>query len=618
MSNKEVRNQAWQERQAQLDKEYAEMKARADHMANIRGILFVGVLVLLGLFLTHRSEIGYLIGACAVLVLFIVVAIRHGGLKARARRQVVIREIHEQYMARAKHDFSKLTDNGADLKEEKHPFSGDLDLFGEKSLYHLISVAHTTFGRAALKKWLVYSADEKMDIHLIESRQQAVAELASDLTRLEELEADTKINSKKKAKPRALLAFLSDEAEASVELKKTLWPFMIINTILMWGSLVAALIIGKYAFIAPAVFFVLQILLMALDYKNTQLMFTLVEKFFPEIRSYSNIFSSIEKTDVKSEYLVSLKEVLLSEDKEPEAKGTSSVSTSMQLQKLYRIGLFVQARMQPLLYTILNLAFPYDPLCIHLLEKWKKTAGKGLEKRLELVGEWEALMSFSTLSFIYPDAAFPKFVDSKTPLFRAKEIGHPLIPENRIVRNDFSLEKGCCLITGSNMSGKTTLLRTVGINCILAYTGAVCPAASLELTPMRVGASMRIEDNLGEGVSTFYAELLKIERIVKLAEDSTPLLYLIDEIFRGTNSRDRTDGAWTVLKKLNKPTIIGLMSTHDYELCKMNDSGEVNLSYAHFSEYYDDDGLHFDYKLKEGMSTETNAKYLMKLVGIED
>ena len=135
---------------------------------------------------------------------------------------------------------------------------------------------------------------------------------------------------------------------------------------------------------------------------------------------------------------------------------------------------------------------------------------------------------------------------------------------------------------------------------------------------MNIGASMRIEDNLGEGVSTFYAELVKIERIVKMADSGRPLLFLIDEIFRGTNSKDRTDGAWTVLQKLHKPSIIGLMSTHDYELCKMNTNGEVDLVYYHFSEFYDDDGLHFDYKLKNGMSTETNAKYLMKLVGITD
>ena len=234
------------------------------------------------------------------------------------------------------------------------------------------------------------------------------------------------------------------------------------------------------------------------------------------------------------------------------------------------------------------------------------------------IGEWEALMSLASMSTIYPDGAFAEIEESDTPFFEAKGIGHPLISEKTLVRNDFSLEKGCAMITGSNMSGKTTLLRTVGINTVLAFSGAVCPASSLKLSLMNIGASMRIEDNLGEGVSTFYAELVKIERIVKIAESGRPLLFLIDEIFRGTNSKDRTDGAWTVLKKLHKPSIIGMMSTHDYELCKMNGNGEVDLVYYHFSEYYDDDGLHFDYLLKKGMSTETNAKYLMKLVGITD
>ena len=227
-------------------------------------------------------------------------------------------------------------------------------------------------------------------------------------------------------------------------------------------------------------------------------------------------------------------------------------------------------------------------------------------------------MSLSTMRIIYPEAGVPEIVDSDEPFFRGVGIGHPLIPEKTLVRNDFVLDKGCAMITGSNMSGKTTLLRTVGINSVLAFAGAVCPCTSLQLSLMNIGASMRIEDNLGEGVSTFYAELVKIERIVKMAESGRPLLFLIDEIFRGTNSKDRTDGAWTVLKKLHKPSIIGLMSTHDYELCKMNGNGEVDLVYYHFSEFYDDDGLHFDYKLKNGMSTETNAKYLMKLVGITD
>ena len=267
---------------------------------------------------------------------------------------------------------------------------------------------------------------------------------------------------------------------------------------------------------------------------------------------------------------------------------------------------------------VLNTVLPFDELCLYLLEKWRKNSGSKIPEKLDAIGEWEALMSLSMMRMIYPDSAVPEIVDSSEPYFIGVGIGHPLIPEKTLVRNDFELHKGCAMITGSNMSGKTTLLRTVGINSVLAFAGAVCPCISLKLSLMNIGASMRIEDNLGEGVSTFYAELVKIERIVKMADSGRPLLFLIDEIFRGTNSKDRTDGAWTVLQKLHKPSIIGLMSTHDYELCKMNTNGEVDLVYYHFSEFYDDDGLHFDYKLKNGMSTETNAKYLMKLVGITD
>ncbi|HBZ77277.1 MAG TPA: hypothetical protein DEO39_01055, partial [Clostridiales bacterium] len=293
-------------------------------------------------------------------------------------------------------------------------------------------------------------------------------------------------------------------------------------------------------------------------------------------------------------------------------------SASNQLYALYKICLFIQARMQPLLYFVLNIVAPFDEILLSLLERWRRRSGKSIPDKLMAIGEWEALMSLATMQTIYPDGAFAEIEDTHTPFFEAKGIGHPLISEETLVRNDFSLEKGCAMITGSNMSGKTTLLRTVGINTVLAFSGTVCPASSLKLSLMNIGASMRIEDNLGEGVSTFYAELVKIERIVKIADSGRPLLFLIDEIFRGTNSKDRTDGAWTVLKKLHKPSIIGMMSTHDYELCKMNGNGEVDLVYYHFSEYYDDDGLHFDYLLKNGMSTETNAKYLMKLVGITD
>lgn len=614
MSEKiQMRDAEFEKRSKALDDVYKEMETTADRLANLRGFLFLATAVLVVLFFTQNREKWFLISAIILFALFLVFAVRHAKLKSKVKRCQVLKEIHQQYIARTMHDFSKLSDDGADLQIEKHPFSGDLDLFGPRSLFSLVSVAHTSFGRIALRDLLLAASSEETDRESIKLRQEAVSEFSEQLDLVQELEADTKMNVSKQGSPQALLAYINSDVSP---LNKVMVALRVVCSILLWGTFIAALIIGRWAFLAPAFFFVMQLLLMMLTYGKNSTTFTLVEKFFPELRAYSNIFTSIEKTEVKSAFLVKLKEHLYSDSKK--AEGEKTTSASNQLQSLYKCCLLIQARMQPLLYFVLNMVFPFDELCIHLLENWKQTSGKGIPDKLKAIGQWEAVMSLSVVHFIYPEGCVPEIVDSKTPVFDAKEMGHPLIPELKVVRNDFSLNKGCAIITGSNMSGKTTLLRTVGINMVLAYAGSVCPTRSLSLSIMNLGASMRIEDNLGEGVSTFYAELIKIERIIRLADTERPLLYLIDEIFRGTNSKDRTEGAWIVLKKLNKPSIIGLMSTHDYELCKMNANNEVDLVYYHFSEYYDDDGLHFDYKLKDGMSTQTNAKYLMKLVGIDD
>ena len=611
MSEKtEKRDLDLESRSSELDRQLKEIDEKAGRLANIRGVCFLGALAFVILYFYQDRNIAYLICGMVLLVLFVVFVILHGRIKSKAKRIVVLSEINSRYVARTLHDFSKLEDDGSDLKAEKHPFAGDLDLFGPKSLFALINVAHTAYGRRQLRKWLLTAAQEEMDLNEIKARQEAVEELASQMVLVQELEAETKMNVKKKGSPQALLAFIAAEVKRS----KTINLIRIVNSILMWASLIVAIILGGYIFFVPAAFFVIQQFLMAFTYKSNAVTFTLVEKFYPELRAYSNIFSALENVEVKADYLSLLKKRLYGE---AGSEGKNQ-SASNQLSSLYRICLLIQVRMQPLLYFVLNTVLPFDELCLYLLEKWRKDSGSKIPEKLDAIGEWEALMSLSMMRMIYPDSAVPEIVDSSEPYFIGVGIGHPLIPEKTLVRNDFELHKGCAMITGSNMSGKTTLLRTVGINSVLAFAGAVCPCISLKLSLMNIGASMRIEDNLGEGVSTFYAELVKIERIVKMADSGRPLLFLIDEIFRGTNSKDRTDGAWTVLQKLHKPSIIGLMSTHDYELCKMNTNGEVDLVYYHFSEFYDDDGLHFDYKLKNGMSTETNAKYLMKLVGITD
>lgn len=217
---------------------------------------------------------------------------------------------------------------------------------------------------------------------------------------------------------------------------------------------------------------------------------------------------------------------------------------------------------------------------------------------------------------MYPEWAFPVF-SGKGLKFAAEGLGHPLIPKDVCVRNDFEINNGACVITGSNMSGKTTLLRTVGINLVLAYSGAPVFAHKLECSVMDIFTSMRVHDDLNRGISTFYAELLRIKMIIDYSHKEQPLIYLIDEIFMGTNSLDRIAGARSVLKNLSKSWIIGLISTHDFELCDLEHESSVKIKNYHFTEKYINNEIKFDYKLRPGRSKTTNAKYLMKMVGIE-
>jgi hypothetical protein len=360
---------------------------------------------------------------------------------------------------------------------------------------------------------------------------------------------------------------------------------------------------------------IVQLILTAIHYNRFKYTFETTEGLHRELYMYKSLFEWIEQANVKSALLKDIQSVVA------DRENTRGGKASEQLARLHVISLFIQARNQPLLFLILNTFFLYDMYCIFFLRKWIKRSGISLPVHLELLGLWEALGSLTMMRIIYPECSYPVFRETEgntdhSAYFSSTAMGHPLIPVKRQVRNDFILPSGIALITGSNMSGKTTLLRTVGINAVLAYAGTICCADYLELTVMGIGSSMRIADNLEAGLSTFYAELLRIERIVRKSKTNAPLLFLIDEIFRGTNSKDRTDGAQLVIENLLRPWVIGMMSTHDYQLCEVMKE-EENIHFYYFSEKYDEEGIHFDYRLSPGISTAANARYLMKMVGIE-
>ena len=239
---------------------------------------------------------------------------------------------------------------------------------------------------------------------------------------------------------------------------------------------------------------------------------------------------------------------------------------------------------------------------------------------LQIVGESEALASFATYSFEHPADPFPELVEGdEAPVYSAQELAHPLIPHDRVVANDVQLgaEPQMLVVSGSNMSGKTTLLRTVGVNGVLALAGAPVRARHLRLSPLAIGATLRVQDSLLAGRSRFYAEITRIRQLVDIVRGSTPLLFLLDELFHGTNSHDRVEGAHGVLSFLVGFRAIGLVTTHDLALAKLADRLGVQAANVHFEERLDDGEMSFDYRCRPGRATHGNALALMRAVGLD-
>jgi DNA mismatch repair ATPase MutS len=250
-------------------------------------------------------------------------------------------------------------------------------------------------------------------------------------------------------------------------------------------------------------------------------------------------------------------------------------------------------------------------------ERWRRENGAAVGAWVEVVGECEALISLAAHSYEHPDDPFPEFV-SGPACFEAIAAGHPLLPAARCVRNDVSVcgPTRVLLISGSNMSGKSTLLRTVGINTALAMAGAPVRCRALKLTPLQVGASIRINDSLHEGSSRFYAEITRLRQLYSLIEGQLPLLFLLDELLQGTNSSDRRVGAEGIVRAFVERGAIGLISTHDLALTELHGLDARALHNVHFQDELENGRLRFDFKLREGVVTRSNGVELMRSIGL--
>ncbi len=584
-----------------LRQQEKKQKKTYNRLSNVRLVVFLkGIIIGIFYYQGQRLEDAYLLLAL-IFLLFIYFVGKHRKVSASLKQIGYKIIVNQQYLDRMSGKWTEFLDDGEDFVDSKHPYTGDLDIFGPKSLFQWLTVAHTFYGREILQKYLSNPAKEKKEI---KRRQQAVAELSGQLDFCQEMQCAGMSFPKVSHDPERL--FLYTENFRKIINKQWIIYSCQGLPILTMGFILICSFTSSVSLYIPAALFLLQILLTTVGYMKIAPVLDEIYKIKDDISVFSSLLQVIETQSFTDEYLLHLQSNLSSHQQ----------SAFEQVKKLERIIDFIDVRYSSILYFVLNVCFLWDYYCLFAVENWKGANGKVIRSWVETIGTFEALSSLALVRQLNPHWSFPSFTEGELK-FVAEELGHPLLVEDKRICNDVEIDNDLGVITGSNMSGKTTLLRTVGINLVLAYAGTGTCAKELECSIMEIFTSMRVADDVNSGISTFYAELLRIKMIVDYSQQQKNMIFLIDEIFRGTNSRDRIIGARNVIKNLHKKWIIGLISTHDLELCDLEYEKNITSKNYHFEESFVGDEMKFDYRLRLGRSTTTNAQYLMKMVGIE-
>ncbi|WP_040192206.1 MutS family DNA mismatch repair protein [Clostridium culturomicium] len=535
-----------------------------------------------------------------LLLFFIGLIIYHGKIKEKIQAAEVMIDINNKYLKRISGEWVTFKDIGSEFVDRAHPYSFDLDIVGQESIFQLINITSTWKGRNRLAKVLL---DSNFSAEDISKRQKAVDELKDKLELCQFMEYEGKRKSGALESPEKLLAFIKDKNKLfkNKVLKKFLY-YMPMVTISV--SMVIVVFKLSYLYDLITIFLVLQLLAWAAGLMRISRAFAAISYFKGALEDYEGILKLLENQKFETEMLRDIYGSLFNKDK----------SAASAIKELTRIAEKIDMRNNGFFFMVLNGLFLWDYQCIFSIESWKEKYSDIIEYWLDTIGEVEALMSISVLNHISDEVTFP-IIEEEPMIFEAEDLGHPLISKKARVNNSIKMSRSILIITGSNMSGKTTFLRTIGINLVIAYCGGAVYSKKMRCSKMNMYTSMRITDDLKAGISTFYGELIRIKEIIEGASRQENMIFLIDEIFRGTNSRDRIEGALAVIKNLNREGVMGAITTHDLELCVLEKSERIRN--FHFKEYYKDNKIYFDYKLKSGVSKTTNAKYLMKIVGIE-
>jgi len=586
----------------------AALGAVLTRLVHLRLLAFLGAAVLAGV-AVWRGWPALALAAGAALAAFAVLVVWHGRVARRHRQAVIQGEVNQEALLRLARDWDALPQRPRrqPAVSPEHPYAADLDVTGRASLLHLLDTTTTPTGAETLARWLLAPADPDT----VRLRQAAVAELAPMLDLREELQVLGRLRAGDDPDPEPFLRWAE-----SGRLPRG-WPAM-----LAWawaGPILALALAGLW--LAHVVTVPLWILAFALNGAVGLLLGVRVEAVLAPVRSHQGALAAYAgQLDVLTAAHVEAGR--LSELQEAASAG--GLPAARQLRRLDSIVGFAvpPASAQYLLFQSL---FLWNVHVLGFLERWRSRAGHRARGWMAALGELEALAALAGLAHAHPAWAFPE-LDAGADRLEATALGHPLIAPAARVDNDVTVGPPgeVLLVTGSNMSGKSTLLRAIGTNAVLAAAGGPACAARLRLPPLRVWTSMRIADSLERGVSHFLAELRRLQQVVEAAEAATAaggpaVCHLLDEVLQGTNTAERQVAARAILAHLAGCRAIGAVSTHDLTLADDERTSRL-VRHVHFQETITSAGgrpaMTFDYRLRPGPATSTNALLLMELIGL--
>lgn len=544
------------------------------------------------------GNLAQVVPSIASLVFFLVLVKKHVEAEKTYKKLLIKEKLASDEIEALNHRFSQF-DDGAGFQDPTHPYSYDLDVFGKGSLFQYINRTSTSGGYTKLASWLMAPCS---DSESIKQRQSAVAELAQKNNWRLEFLSSGKMFEETRSQHEEVLAW--SQTNLPFRNARLISLMIRIVHVVTMISVLPAILYGVWFQFYLAVFS--QWIILFLFRKKTKEYYRFFGQKTPLIEKYGSLIEIIGNEKFQATWLLKQQEKILF----PEP----ATRTISQLTKLVKEFEF---RQNMLAGFFLNSLLVWDVRCIYKLYRWHETNKGHLSGWLEVIEDIDALLSLAAFACNNPGYVYPEIV-SDSFLFSARDLGHPLLDPKKRVNNDFTVDgwSKIVIVTGANMAGKSTFLRTVGINLVLAQNGMPVCATDFRFTPVGIFTNMRTTDSLYDDESYFFAELKRLSTILSRLENGEKIFVILDEILKGTNSIDKLNGSVKLVKRLIQLQSVALVATHDLKLSEIERNYPGNVINRCFEIKIEDNELVFDFKLKEGVTKTMNATFLMKKMGI--